>query len=92
MTRDSLLELLHEVERRSIECYSNHDCTSCYTRDNIMPELGVAISWLETLPKGVALVGLDCEYWQAYGMDFSTTTTIDVDFVTSNIKPSTISS
>lgn len=47
MTRGQLLDLLHEVDRRTLRCCSNHDCPSCSVRDNIMPELKEFILWLE---------------------------------------------
>ena len=83
MTRDKLLSLLQETQAINMD----NGYSETYKQ-----LVNGAVEWLESLPKGIALVGLDCEYWQAYGMDFSTTTTIDVDFVPSKVNPPAIGS
>jgi len=40
-----------------------------------------AIAWLEEMPKGTALAGVDCEYWKVYGIRFTKDTTVEVCFI-----------
>lgn len=86
MTRDEVLAILKDIGC-VVECprCSYGTIKGQHTHTPSCPLLEV-ISWLEFIPSGITLVGMNCEYWQAHGLDFGQNTTIPVEFFAKKVK------